>query len=198
MFSETGETIRDSKHYTRIVSDKHWLRMNALLDDAINQGAKLEMGGEVDKEERFFHPTILANVPPACRLMQEEIFGPILPVITYSSLKEAVKKVNSNSKPLALYIFSQSKSEQQQIEKATSSGAVCINETAVHFLNNHLPFGGVNTSGMGSTHGHYGFLAFSHLKPVLKQRNGFTSIKPLYPPYTKGVQRIMNWLFKMF
>jgi len=198
LFTEAGETIRDSKHYTRIVSDKHWMRMNALLEDAMSQGAKLEMGGVGDKEERFFHPTVLTNMPHNSRLMEEEIFGPILPVISYSSLKEALQIVNNNSKPLALYIFSQSKSEQQQIQLSTSSGAVCINETAVHFLNNHLPFGGVNNSGMGSTHGHYGFLAFSHLKPVLKQRNGFTSIKPMYPPYTKSVKRMMNWLFKMF
>ncbi len=198
LFTEKGQALRESKHYTRMVSSKHWLRMNALLQDALANGATLEMGGEVDEHERFFHPTILTNVAHTNRLMEEEIFGPILPIITYSSLQEALKMVNSHSKPLALYIFSQSQQEQQQIARTTSSGAVCINDTALHFLNNHLPFGGVNNSGIGSTHGHYGFLAFSHLKPVLKQRNGFTNISPMRPPYTKGVQRLMDWLFKMF
>jgi aldehyde dehydrogenase (NAD+) len=198
LFTEKDQALRDSKHYTRMVSSRHWLRMNALLQDAVSKGAKIEMGGEVNEEDRFFHPTILTNVAHNSRLLEEEIFGPILPVLTYSSLKDALKMVNSHDKPLALYVFSQSKSEQQQIAQATSSGAVCINDTALHFLNNHLPFGGVNNSGMGSTHGYYGFLAFSHLKPVLKQRNGFTNITAMRPPYTKGVQRIMDWLFKMF
>jgi aldehyde dehydrogenase (NAD+) len=198
LFAEKGQALRDSKHYTRMVSGKHWLRMNALLQDAVTSGATLEMGGEVDEDDRFFHPTILTNVAYNSRILEEEIFGPILPVITYSSLKDALKMVNTHAKPLALYIFSQSQHEQQQIEQATSSGAVCINDTAIHFLNNHLPFGGVNNSGTGSTHGHYGFLAFSHLKPVLKQRNGFTSISAMRPPYTKSVQRLMDWLFKMF
>lgn len=197
-FSENDESMLESKQYTRIVSNKHWLRINALLEDALAKGAKLEWGGEVEEASRFFQPTILTNVPTSSRLMEEEIFGPILPILTYSSISDALAFVNSRPKPLALYIFSQRAKEQQQIIGSTSSGAVCINDSAVHFLNNHLPFGGVNNSGMGSTHGYYGFLAFSHLKPVMKQRNGFTSVKPLYPPYTKTVQRLMDWLLKMF
>lgn len=197
-FSENGEQLLESKQYTRIVSNNHWLRMNALLEDALAKGAKLAWGGEVQEASRYFQPTILTNVPATSRLMEEEIFGPILPILTYSSITEAITFVNGRPKPLALYIFSQHEKEQQQITSSTSSGAVCINDSAVHFLNNHLPFGGVNNSGTGSTHGYYGFLAFSHLKPVMKQRNGFTSVKPLYPPYTKTVQRLMDWLLKMF
>lgn len=197
-FTEGGEKIRESKHYTRLVNKKHWLRMGAMLEDALAKGAKLEYGGEVSEADHFFHPTLLTNVPKDSTLMQEEIFGPILPIISYTSLAEAIAFVNSRPKPLALYLYSQSTKEQQLVTAATSSGAVCINDSAVHFLNNHLPFGGVNNSGLGNTHGHYGFLAFSHLKPVMKQRNGLSSVKPLYPPYTKFGKQLMNWLLKMF
>lgn len=172
--------------------------MGAMLEDALAKGAKLEVGGEVRETDHFFHPTILTKVPAQARLLEEEIFGPILPIVTYSSLQEAIAFVNSKPKPLALYIYSQRERQQKEIINTTSSGAVCINESAVHFLNNHLPFGGVNNSGLGSTHGQYGFQAFSHLKPVMKQRNGLTSVKPLYPPYTKVGKQLMNWLLKMF
>lgn len=197
-FTEGGETLRESKHYTRLVNKKHWLRMGAMLEDALAKGATLEYGGDVSEADHFFHPTLLTNVPKDSKLMEEEIFGPILPIITYSSLPDAITFVNNRPKPLALYLYSQSVREQQQVTTATSSGAVCINDSAVHFLNNHLPFGGVNNSGLGNTHGHYGFLAFSHLKPVMKQRNGLSSVKPLYPPYTRLGKQLMNWLLKMF
>jgi aldehyde dehydrogenase (NAD+) len=197
-FTEKGETLRESKHYARLVNTKHWLRINSLLQEAVQQGASIDYGGEVDERERFFHPTIITQVPASSRIMDEEIFGPVLPVLTYSSVREAIQVVNSKAKPLALYVFAQSTADQRQIMGATSSGAVCINESAAHFLNNHLPFGGVNNSGMGSTHGYYGFVAFSHLKPVMKQRNGLTTLKPLYPPYTALGKQLMNALLKMF
>jgi aldehyde dehydrogenase (NAD+) len=197
-FTEKGTTLRQSSHYARLVNTKHWLRINALLQEVVQQGASIEYGGEVDQHDRFFHPTLITQVPTTSRIMDEEIFGPVLPIITYSGLREAIHLVNSKAKPLALYIFTQSSTDQQQIISNTSSGAVCINESAAHFLNNHLPFGGVNNSGMGSTHGYYGFAAFSHLKPVLKQRNGLTTLTPLYPPYTTLGKRLMNALLKMF
>ncbi len=197
-FSVNNEPLRDSKHYTRLVNQKHWLRMNALLEDALSKGAVTVFGGEVREADRFFHPTILTKVSSDSRLMEEEIFGPILPIVTYSTLTQALKIINDKPKPLALYIFSQRKADINQVMQATSSGAACVNECAVHFLNNHLPFGGVNNSGTGSTHGYYGFMAFSHVKPVMKQRNGFTSIKPLYPPYTKTAKRLMDFVLKMF
>jgi aldehyde dehydrogenase (NAD+) len=197
-FKEKNESLRNSQHYARIVSKKHWLRMNALLEDALEKGATLTTGGEVNEDDLFFAPTILQNVSLTSKVMQEEIFGPVLPIITYNSLVDALSIVNNKPKPLALYVYSQSRKEQQKIITATSSGAVCINESAVHFLHHNLPFGGVNNSGMGSTHGHYGFLAFSHLKPVMKQRNGLTSVKPLYPPYTPFVKRAMDWLLKLY
>jgi aldehyde dehydrogenase (NAD+) len=197
-FAENNEPIEKSPHYARIVNEKHWLRLNGLLEDAIKQGAHLATGGKVSKEERLLDPTILTDVPLTARIMEEEIFGPILPVVAYSTLDEAISIVNSKPKPLALYVYSQSRHEQQQVLSRTSSGTAVINDNVVHFLNEHLPFGGVNNSGMGNAHGHYGFIAFSHMKPVMKQRNGMTSIKPLYPPYTPAKARLTNWLFKLF
>lgn len=196
-FTSSNESLQDSQHYTRIVSKKHWLRLNELLQDALDKGAQLVYGGNVRESDLFFEPTIITNVSENARLAKEEIFGPILPIFTYKKLEEAIAFVNAKPKPLSLYIYAQNKAEQNSIIQQTSSGAVCINDSAVHFLNNHLPFGGVNNSGMGSTHGYYGFLAFSHVKPVLKQRNGLTSIKPLYPPYTNFVKRAMNWLLQL-
>jgi aldehyde dehydrogenase (NAD+) len=196
-FTSSNESLQDSQHYTRIVSKKHWLRLNELLQDALDKGAQLVYGGNVRESDLFFEPTIITNVSENARLAKEEIFGPILPIFTYKKLEEAIAFVNAKPKPLSLYIYAQNKAEQNSIIQQTSSGAVCINDSAVHFLNNHLPFGGVNNSGMGSTHGYYGFLAFSHVKPVLKQRNGLTSIKPLYPPYTNFVKQAMNWLLRL-
>jgi aldehyde dehydrogenase (NAD+) len=132
------------------------------------------------------------------RLMEEEIFGPILPVVTYSTVDKALEIVNGKLKPLALYIFSNNKSEQRKILTETSSGGTCINDSAIHFLHHGLPFGGVNNSGIGKSHGYYGFLAFSNEKPVLVQRHGLTSISPFYPPYTPLTKRLMNWVLKWF
>lgn len=197
-FTEGAESLQESKHYTRLVNKKHWLRMGALLEDALAKGAKLEFGGQVSEADHFFHPTLLTNVPADSKLMEEEIFGPILPILSYTSLPDALTFINGKAKPLALYLYTQSAKEEALVTGSTSSGAVCVNDSAVHFLNNHLPFGGVNNSGIGNTHGQYGFLAFSHPKPVMKQRNGLTSVKPLYPPYTNLGKQLMNWLLKMF
>jgi aldehyde dehydrogenase (NAD+) len=198
LFTENGEAFEQSQHYCRIVNDKHFERLNALLQEAMKQGAKLAFGGKVDRQSRFIHPTILTNVSPDSRIMNEEIFGPILPIVTYSNLTDAIGLVNSKPKPLALYIFSGNKKEQQTILTETSAGGVCINDSGIHFLHHELPFGGVNNSGLGKSHGHYGFLAFSNEKPVLKQRRGLTSIKAFYPPYTPLSKKLMDWFLKLF
>jgi aldehyde dehydrogenase (NAD+) len=197
-FTENNTPIENSPHYARIVNEKHWLRLSGLLEDALQKGSQLAYGGKVRLEDRFVQPTILVDVPITARVMEEEIFGPILPIVSYSTLDEAIALVNSKPKPLGLYIYSQSKTDQQKVLNETSSGGVVINDNVIHFLNEHLPFGGVNNSGIGSAHGYYGFLAFSHMKPVMKQRHGMTSIKPLYPPYTPFKGKLTNWLLKLF
>lgn len=197
LFGE-GQDIEKSKSYCRIVNDRHFLRLNELLQDALEKGATLAWGGKTDHSTRFFHPMILAQVPMQSRLMNEEIFGPILPVITYKHLDEAIRIINSKPKALALYLFTRRKKIQEKILNETSSGGVCINDCGIHFLHHNLPFGGVNNSGIGKSHGYYGFLAFSHEKAVLKQKSGFTSVRAFYPPYTNLSKRLMDWFLKLF
>jgi aldehyde dehydrogenase (NAD+) len=196
LFSEGEKPLYESPHYARIVSDRHFTRLEDIVSDAVDKGAIVQMDGARDATSRFMHPLILSNVPMDARVMEEEIFGPVLPVVSYSSLDEALSLINSKPKPLALYIFGAHTSEQKRIIEETSSGSVCLNDCAIQFLHHNLPFGGVNNSGLGRSHGYYGFLEFSHGKPILKQRHGFTSVQPLYPPYTSRVKKMMDLLLK--
>lgn len=198
LFGGSSKRIADSPDYARIVNEKHFARLSDILREAESKGAKVETGGEMDFTQRFFHPVVLTNVPRQARIMEEEIFGPILPILTYNVLDEAIDYINSKPKPLALYIFGKSSSEINRIKNETSSGSVCINDCAIQFLHPYLPFGGVNTSGIGKSHGYAGFLAFSNEKPVLRQRSGLTAFRLFYPPYTPGVQRMIDWLLKLF
>ena len=198
LFTEHNEPFEASKHYCRIVNEKHFLRLNDLLRDSLEHGAKLEFGGMVNSSTRFIHPIVLSKVPLVARVMEEEIFGPILPIVTYQNLETAIEIINSKPKALALYIFSEKDNIQQQILHETSAGGVCINDCGIQFMQHNLPFGGVNNSGIGKSHGYFGFMAFSNEKGVLKQRSGFTSIKIFYPPYTERVKNIMNWFLKLF
>jgi aldehyde dehydrogenase (NAD+) len=198
LFSDGGKPLQESPHYARVVNDKHFSRVNACVQDALERGATIELSGPVDPASRFIHPMILTQVPDNARLMEEEIFGPVLPVLTYDSLDEAINRINQRPKPLALYLFTSSKKEQRKVLERTSSGGVCINDCAIHFLHPYLPFGGVNNSGIGKSHGYFGFLAFSNEKAVVRQRNGITSFQLFYPPYTARVKRMMNWFIKLF
>lgn len=198
LFGGGTGNIQASPDYARIVSNKHAARLTALIQDAESKGAKVELTGEHNLTDRFIYPVILTGVPQQAKLMEEEIFGPVLPVLTYSSFDEVITCINSNPKPLALYIFGTNQTEISRITTETSSGSVCINDCAIQFLHISLPFGGVNTSGIGKAHGHYGFLAFSNEKPVVRQRRGLTTFTFFYPPYTKGVQRMINWVLKLF
>lgn len=198
LFGGLTKNIADSPDYARIVNEKHFARLSDLLREAESKGAKVETGGAMDFSKRFIHPVVLSNVSRQSRIMEEEIFGPILPVITYNVLDEAIDYVNSKPKPLALYIFGTNRYEINRIKKETSSGSVCINDCAIQFLHPNLPFGGVNNSGIGKSHGYAGFLAFSNEKPVLRQRSGLTAFRLFYPPYTKSVQRMIDWVLKLF
>jgi aldehyde dehydrogenase (NAD+) len=197
LFSVNG-SFETSPSYCRIVNDRHFTRLNELLQDALNLGAKLEFGGNTDQASRFMPPMILTQVPQAAKVFEEEIFGPILPIATYKNLDDAIAIINSKPKALALYVYANDKKTTEKVLRETSSGAVCINESGLHFLHHNLPFGGVNNSGIGKSHGHYGFLAFSNEKPVLKQKSGITSVRAFYPPYTSVSKKLMDWFLKMF
>jgi aldehyde dehydrogenase (NAD+) len=198
LFTEKGEPFENSAHYCRIVNQKHFDRLHDLVQNALQQGAKMEFGGKMDAASRFIHPLILSGVPLQARLMEEEIFGPVLPVLAYDSIDEALAIVNGKQKPLALYVFVNDKITETRVLGETSSGGACVNDCGVHFMHPALPFGGVNNSGIGKSHGHAGFLAFSNEKAVLKQRRGFTTANVFYPPYTAGVRKLMDWFLKLF
>lgn len=198
LFTENGKSLEESPHYARIVNQRHFQRLQRLIEDAVNHGAVTELAGPMNDARNFMHPFILSNVPEDALLMQEEIFGPVLPVLTYNNLEEALQLINQKPKPLALYVFGSDKAEHNKIISETSSGAVCVNDCAIHFLHINLPFGGVNHSGIGKAHGFYGFQAFSNEKPVLVQRKGLTTVSFFYPPYTQKVKQLTNWLIRLF
>lgn len=194
----SNDDFETSADYGRIVNESNFMRIDALLQDAIERGAKVEWQGKRDKTTRFIHPVILTEVDMKSRVMQEEIFGPLLPVISYDTLDDALSIINRLPKPLALYLFTTERAVRAKVIQKTSAGTVCINDCGVQFLHHELPFGGVNNSGIGKAHGYYGFLAFSNEKPVLKQKNGYSAVKAFYPPFTNRTKQLMDWFLKLF
>lgn len=172
-----GENPAQSPDFARIISPKHWSRLVDLLGEG-----KILTGGETNAAEAYIAPTVIDQVPLDAPIMQEEIFGPILPVIEYSSLAEAIAIINARPKPLALYCFSRSRQFQERLLHETSSGNVCINDTVMQVGVSALPFGGVGDSGMGSYHGKASFDTFSHRKSVLRQ-SFWLDLKWRYAPY---------------
>ncbi|MBH8551636.1 aldehyde dehydrogenase [Nostocaceae cyanobacterium CENA357] len=182
-----GDHPEKNPDYARIVSQKHFERLANLL-----KSGEIIIGGETDPSERYIAPTLLDNVSLVDPVMQEEIFGPILPVIEYADITEAIALINSKPKPLALYLFSQSKQLQKRVLQETSSGGVCLNDTIMQFGVSSLPFGGVGDSGIGTYHGKASFDTFSHYKSVL--RNSFwLDLNWRYAPY-KGKLSILKRL----
>ncbi|HYC88355.1 MAG TPA: aldehyde dehydrogenase family protein [Thermoanaerobaculia bacterium] len=164
-----------------IVNDRHAARVKKLVDASVDAGAKVEHGGACNGRE--IEPTVLSNVTMDAPVMQGEIFGPVLPVMTYRSLTDAFSIIESREKPLVLYAFSRSRKVVREILARTRAGGTAINHTLVHFYQLELPFGGVGHSGVGKSHGFYGFEAFSNARGVLDQRVPFSAIELLFPPY---------------
>lgn len=174
-----GPEPKDSPDYGRIVNKAHFDRLSVFLKDG-----EIAAGGTADAKSRYIAPTILTGVSPQAPVMQEEIFGPILPVLPVEDVRDAIRFVNERPKPLSLYIFSGSRRAQERVLNETSAGGACVNETVFHLGNPNLPFGGVGRSGMGAYHGFYSFEAFSHRKSVLA-RPTWPDIAVRYPPFTK-------------
>ncbi len=156
-----GTDIQQSKYFARIVNKQAFVRLLKLL-----QHGKIRYGGKTDANERYISPTIIDEIKPDFPIMHEEIFGPILPVMTFTHIEQVIDYVNSNEKPLAFYYFGKSKQAQDILMKTTSGGG-CINDTLMHIVNHHLPFGGVGNSGLGKYHGHESFFAFSHSRAIV-------------------------------
>lgn len=172
-----------------IVNERHAARVKRLIDQAVEQGANVALGGSSDG--RRIDATVLTNVPPDSSVMREEIFGPVLPVLTYRSLDEAFAVIEGKEHPLVLYIFSRNRKVARRILQHTRAGGTAINHTLIHFFQLDLPFGGVGNSGVGKSHGFAGFEAFSNGRGVLDQRLPFSAIEMLYPPYGG---RVKEWL----
>lgn len=198
LFGEDGKLTEASPSYSRMVNSKHLLRVQQLLKSAITDGAKVEFDGTINEATNFFPPVILSNVSLHSKVMQEEIFGPVLPVITYKNEDEVIELINSKAKPLALYIFSERAKFWQKLERSTSAGTVCLNECVIQFTHPNLPFGGVNNSGIGKSHGHWGFLEFSNQKPILKQLTRFSSISMVHPPFRPKLKWLIDMVLKYF
>ena len=196
-FGGDNGSSQDSKDYSRIVNNKHYSRLIGLIEKSKSGGAQLFMGGESDSTSNYIAPTILTDIGKDSPIMTEEIFGPILPVITFKELSEATDFINEQPKPLGLYIFSKRTKNIDFILDNTSAGGTCINDTILHYMHLNLPFGGVNTSGFGRTRGFAGFQAFSNQRSVMKQSR-ISPMKLLYPPYTPRVKWFIKLVLKYF
>lgn len=181
-----GENPLDNDGYVRMVNRKHFDRVMGLIDPA-----KVVFGGRGDPETLKIQPTVLDNVSPEDPVMQEEIFGPVLPVLTFDQIGEALDFVNARPRPLALYLFSQEKSTQERFLRRTSFGGGCINDTVIHLATSRMGFGGVGASGMGSYHGRDSFETFSHRKSVVK-KSTLLDLPVRYAPYGPGKDRLLR------
>lgn len=183
-----GDNIKSNPDYGRIVNKRHVARLASYLE---NQN--VVFGGEFDEDEKFFAPTIVKDPNLDSDLMQQEIFGPILPICIVDDIKDSIELVNSRAHPLALYLYTKNSSFEKEIVKSTTAGNMCVNDGIMFMANPNLPFGGVGNSGMGSYHGKAGFETFSHYKSVMR-RGTLIDPKLRYPPYTSSKLNIMRKL----
>ncbi|MEO6259626.1 MAG: aldehyde dehydrogenase family protein [Thermoanaerobaculia bacterium] len=179
-----------------MVSERHAQRMRALIDDAVKRGAGVVLGG--GSNGRIVEPTILQNPDLQSAVMQEEIFGPILPVISYRTLDDALAVIAAREKPLVLYLFARNRRVIRDVIRNTSAGGTVINDTLVHFFQTYLPFGGVGRSGMGRAHGFFGYESFSNIRAVLDQPTRFSALQWMYPPYGRFKRKLIDWTLRWF
>ncbi len=186
-----GENPEESKYYGRIINERHFDRIERLM-----QAGNVVVGGEVNRDTKYISPTIIDGIQPDDPVMQEEIFGPVLPVLEWTNVEEVVNFVNDRPKPLALYVFSKNKAFANQILEETSSGGACVNDTLMHIANPHMSFGGVGESGIGGYHGSHSFDTFSHQKAVMDKS---LAIDPpvRYAPYRHSL-RFLKFVMSKF
>ncbi len=190
-----GSDPERSPDLARIVNARHTGRLAELLEDARSRGAQVLHGGEVVLDRRFVAPTLLGGIPDDARIMQEEIFGPLLPIITYREQDDLIARITAAPKPLAMYIWTRRLREARRLIARTGAGGTCINQVALQFLQHNLPFGGVNQSGIGSYHGEWGIRAFSHERAIVAARLQLSGA--LFPPYGARVRRTVALLRRL-
>ena len=191
-------TIRDNPDYTAVVSDRHFSRLKGYLDDARAKGAEIVEINPADEElrqspHRIIAPTLVLNPSDDMKVMQDEIFGPILPIKGYRSLDDAIDYINAHARPLGLYYFGTDATERDRLLGRTTSGGVTVNDVIMHVAQENLPFGGIGPAGMGAYHGHDGFREFSHRKSVFHQiTKDLGPLRMLRPPYGKGLAKYLD------
>lgn len=189
-----GDNPKDSPDLCRIINQQHFQRLSGMI-----KGANVAIGGDMDVSDKYIAPTVLIDVKPDDPVMQDEIFGPILPILNVETPQEAINFINARDKPLAMYIFSKNEDARDAIIANTSCGGICVNDTMGHFAVESLPFGGVGPSGMGAYHGKYGFDSFTHKKSCLmKDFNalGEKLASSRYPPYSDSKLSFLSTLLK--
>lgn len=196
-FAQLYPTLRDNADYTQIVNPRQYQRIQGYLQDARDKGARvieLNPANEEFSDTRVLPPTLLLDVSDDMKIMQEEIFGPLMPILPYDRIEDAMDYIADRPRPLALYYFGYDKAEQERLMNQAHAGGMCINDTILHVAQDDMPFGGIGPSGMGHYHGHEGFLTFSKAKGVyIKQR--FNGARPIYPPYGGAVLKLVYKLF---
>jgi len=196
-YGTTDAAVAASPDLARMITRRHTERLGTLIDDALARGARLLAGGGHDAATRYVAPTLLADVPADARISGEEIFGPVLPIEAFDSIDEVIRHINTQPKPLALYLFSRNTRTVARVIAQTSSGGVCVNHCVQQYAHGGLPFGGVNHSGIGNAHGVYGFKAFSHERAYLAC-GPWLLVSLFYPPYTRGKARLSAALVRAF
>jgi aldehyde dehydrogenase (NAD+) len=197
MYGATEEARRESQDFVRIVDVAACKRHKSLVEDAIAKGASLTMGGKFDIEERYASPTILTGVNTDMSIMDEEIFGPLLPIIAYDSIEEVFAFIQGRPKPLALYVFGKSRAGIDEVLDRTTSGSACVNDLIVQIENLNVPFGGIGMSGTGNYHGFFGFKTFSHERNYMRQ-GALNMTSSFYPPYGRASQARMKGMLEGF
>lgn len=190
-YNHDGQGIQQSPYYTRIINEKNWHRVQNLVQQAVDQGAELIASERVDQADKFIPPCLLDQVDSSMEIMQEEIFGPILPILTFDRIDEVPSIIEQLPKPLAMYIMSKNRSHQQYLLDHSTAGGTAINELMITTLNPELPFGGVNNSGIGKSNGKHSFVEFSNERGVMKRR--FLDLKMIFPPYKTT---IFEWMMR--
>lgn len=198
MYDSAGLGFKADAGLCRMVSAGHTRRIGALIEDARARGATVELGGEVDEAARYVAPTVLTGVTDEMAVLQEEIFGPVLPVVVFDTLDEALIRIRARPKPLAMYIFARDRGTIDACIAGTSAGSTVINHNMIQAgVNPHLSFGGVGESGMGRSVGEAGFLAFSNQRSVVEQPVGFADFSSMsFPPYSALFQRMVAWMMR--
>jgi aldehyde dehydrogenase (NAD+) len=196
-YGTTEEARKATPDFCRMVDDGQFTRVNRLLERSVASGVRVVTGGVVDATSRYISPTVLADVKPETPVMEEEIFGPVLPVLRYERLDDVVRHIRAGTKPLAMYIFSRDSKAVDRLLSETSAGGTCVNTTVVHFSNAELPFGGIGESGVGNYHGEFGFRTFSHERAVLRQ-GPLSFLRTMFPPYTEKAKKMQRMATRLF